>query len=646
MVGLSVLTGVNMTKDNNWTTVTKKKGTMTNETLEEKFTTMNKTKITIMIRVPSDATAEFSAAEVHIATIRELSKQDTNIIILNHKGTSQVNIHKSFGHEKYKEFFQPREKSFRNGSVQVSVAHHLLSDIKSFNKALMLPFLQKNKVYIFFNQKDGLEHFAPIGVLFGPHPELAWRQTIIDRLVTTMKADITEDDCKKLKSTIQEPNLVLTIVPQQISNPKYNQTKSIALEVRVPAAHESVYLEMIDRLNERACTLKDDEIDIILDDSIGTFFPYYAKRNKPELFEALMRKQNFAMTTTSAIPLFGFTENAREHEIEHNGMEQRVGSIIWDHPNIMAIEPTASSNNLGKYMVLVDRECKEDVEDFIDEIFNKMPELEGQPENFRKPQRGGNAFRKNRVDNISHYLKKLEDQMSFDQMMGGEDDSANSTTPPTRPRRPTISYAQATKRLTFQNETIFTQSPQENTTNSQQTMTTTMSTLTQSSLNEAINNLRKETENSINDLRKELKSEVKNMESSIATAVITAIKENTPKNMEVEQLESESTDSSHTATTTKSMLDRLDSLTHIVQLLAEKVQDIAEIQEENANKRARSLDPTSRKILQSPSRTKEKDTSTQSPPAKLPRPTARTPPPKLPLPPNGIPKSTGTQEGN
>jgi hypothetical protein len=238
---------------------------------------MKKTKITIMIRVPREATAEFSAAEVHIATIRELSKQDANLIVLNHKGSSQVNIHKSFGHEKYKEFFQTCEKSFRNGSVQVSIAHHLLSDIQSFNKALLLPFLKKNKVYLFFNQKDGLEHFAPIGVLFGPHPELAWRQTIDDRLVNTMKADITEEDCKKLNSTIQEPNLVLTIVPQMISNVKHNQTKSIALEVQVPAAHESVHLEMIDRLNERACTLKNDEIDIILDDSIGTFFPYYAK---------------------------------------------------------------------------------------------------------------------------------------------------------------------------------------------------------------------------------------------------------------------------------------------------------------------------------------------------------------------------------
>jgi hypothetical protein len=99
----------------------------------------------------------------------------------------------------------------------------------------------------------------------------------------TMKADITDDDCKKLNSTIQDPNIVLTVIPQQISNPKYNQTKSIALEVRVLAAHESTYLEILDRLNERACTLMEDEIDIILDDSIGTFFPYYAKKSKPQL---------------------------------------------------------------------------------------------------------------------------------------------------------------------------------------------------------------------------------------------------------------------------------------------------------------------------------------------------------------------------
>jgi hypothetical protein len=260
------------------------------------------------------------------------------------------------------------------------VAHHLLSEVTSFNKALLLPFFfLKNKVFIFFNQKDGLEHFAPIGVLFGPHPELSWRQTIIKRMEKMMKADITDEDCKKLNSTIQDPNIVLTVVPQQISNPKHNQTKSIALEVRVPAAHELTYLEILDRLNERACILQEDEINIILDDSIGTFFPYYAKKISQSCLT--LRKQNFAMNSTSAIPLFGYTINAQETKIKHNGMEQRVASIIWDHPHILAIELTVSSNTIGKFMVLVDREMKDDVEEFLDGVFAKeIPELEGPPE--------------------------------------------------------------------------------------------------------------------------------------------------------------------------------------------------------------------------------------------------------------------------
>jgi hypothetical protein len=171
-----------------------------------------------MIRVPNDAAADYSAAEVHFATLRELGKQDANMIVLDHKGTSQVNIHRSFGQEKYIKMFQPREKPFRNGSTQVSIAHHLLSDTQNFNKALLLSFLKKNNVYIFFNQKDGLKHFTTIGVLFGPHPELAWRQTIVERLEKMMKADITIEDCQKLQSTIQESNIVILIVPQQVSN--------------------------------------------------------------------------------------------------------------------------------------------------------------------------------------------------------------------------------------------------------------------------------------------------------------------------------------------------------------------------------------------------------------------------------------------
>jgi hypothetical protein len=56
----------------------------------------------------------------------------------------------------------------------------------------MLPFLQKNKVFIFFNQKVGLEHFSAIGIFFGPHPELTWRQNISDRVEKTIAPSSTD----------------------------------------------------------------------------------------------------------------------------------------------------------------------------------------------------------------------------------------------------------------------------------------------------------------------------------------------------------------------------------------------------------------------------------------------------------------------
>jgi hypothetical protein len=245
-----------------------------------------------------------------------------------------------------------------------------------------------------------------------------------------------------------------------------------------------VYLKILDRLNERAVTMAKDEIDIILDDSIGQFFPYYAKQNKPELFDSLMRKQNHEMSTrTSAIPIFGYTQEARDTEIEYKGMHSMLQTIVWNHPHIYAIKPTASSIKLGKYMVLVDRE----VEDFLDEVFNIVPELKEYPENFKKPQRSGNSFRKNQINNISNYLKSLKEKFEMDIQMGGDDNSDYTQSPPMRTRHPTISYAQATKHLTFKGKSVM-KDPKDmlNTAN---TMTTIMSTLTQVSLNEAINNL-------------------------------------------------------------------------------------------------------------------------------------------------------------
>jgi hypothetical protein len=175
----------------------------------------------------------------------------------------------------------------------------------------MIPFLKKHRVFILFNQKDGLEHFTAIRVMFGPHPELTWRQDIIEKIEKTMKADITEEDCKELGTNLQSPKIVISMVPQQISNPKYAKTTSIALEIRVPADHEKTYLEILDRLNERASNLDDGEVDITLDDRLGMFFPYYAKRSGPKLYDSLMKKQNTDMNCISAIPIFGLTTAGR-----------------------------------------------------------------------------------------------------------------------------------------------------------------------------------------------------------------------------------------------------------------------------------------------------------------------------------------------
>jgi hypothetical protein len=232
--------------------VQSKKSSLNNiskERLETMRAAMKQTKVTVVFRVPPDTDEGYSAAETHLNTIRELSKQDSNLVVLDSKGINHVNIHKAFIEEKYKEAFNPREKKLPNGMIQVSVAHHVLSEVENFNKTLLIPFLKKNRAYIHFNQKDGgLEHFSAIGVLFGPHPELSWRDDLVDKIKNMMKAEIMEEECTKINTMLQQPKIVLSMIPQTISNPKYKETKSIALEIRVPAEHETVYLNILDRL--------------------------------------------------------------------------------------------------------------------------------------------------------------------------------------------------------------------------------------------------------------------------------------------------------------------------------------------------------------------------------------------------------------
>jgi hypothetical protein len=258
----------------------------------------------------------------------------------------------------------------------------------------MYSFLQKHKVFIYFNQREGLEHFSAIGVLFGPHPDYSWRQDTIDSLEMTIKAELSPEEREQLTKN-SNTQVIIQLTPQQINNNRHSKVTSVALEVRVPAEHARIYTEILNRLNERASLLEKGEVDIVLDSRIGVFFPYYAKSERPQLFERLMRKQNSEMSSSSVIPVFGLTDNARYTIIEvQNGNKMSLNAAILAHPNIRKIEKTASSTEIGKYLLIIDRYMKEQAEDYVDDIFELIPELNDHPANFKRPQSGGNAFKK------------------------------------------------------------------------------------------------------------------------------------------------------------------------------------------------------------------------------------------------------------
>jgi hypothetical protein len=172
-------------------------------------------------------------------------------------------------------------------------------------------------------------------------------------------------------------------------------------------------------------------------------------------------------------------------------------------------------------------------------------------------------------------------------------------------------------------------------------MTTSLSTLTQDSLNEAMEQIRKETAQSIKNLRQELQTDVLSMENNIAEAVIKALKTPSAISMETEnydEMSSQSTAYETTTTTLKTLEEKFDSLSMMVKMLAERLSEIVENQEANQHKRNRPEESPMKQILKMPS-TRQ---LAQSPPSKLPR--AMNPQPPNTPPPHGIPHSAGTRE--
>jgi hypothetical protein len=243
-----------------------------------------------------------------------------------------------------------------------------------------------------------------------------------------MKAELTPDERKAMTKNDQA-QVVVQLTPQPINNSKFSKVLSVALEVRVPTEHARIYTAVLDRLNERASLLEQGDVDIILDPKIGVFFPYYAKSERPQLFERLMRKQNSNMSSSSVIPVFGLTKQASSTIVkDQNGKKLTVSEAILIHPNIRKIEKTASSAELGKYLLIINRYVKEQAENYIDSIFELVPELENQPANFKRPQRGGNAFKKARINSINNFLNKLEEKIDNENLMYANNDE--DTTPP------------------------------------------------------------------------------------------------------------------------------------------------------------------------------------------------------------------------
>jgi hypothetical protein len=200
--------------------------------------------------------------------------------------------------------------------------------------------------------------------------------------------------------------------------------------------------------------------------------------------------------------------------------------------------------------------------------------------------------------------------------MLGDDDEEDST-PPKRSKRFTISYAQATKRLSFNNESILT--PPKTVQAYPTTAMTTTSTLTQESLEESLRRFRIETDNSIETFRNEIQDKFMNMEDLIVAVVTKAVRIPTPE-INTQCAPNDTNSNYSTAQdsnyTTSSLTDKVDNLTEIVLLLTKDLKELKADRERESSKRIRSPFPTPPKTN---TQKEDDDSPNKSPPPKQQR---------------------------
>jgi hypothetical protein len=235
----------------------------------EQELSMKKVKVTFAVRVPKDTT-NFSPAKLHIGALHEIHKFDGSLIVFNHSGEAKVNFETSMSDTQYKENFQPVEKRIGRVPGWISITHEIyLTNKASECKEAIFSYLKKNKIFLYINQKHGLEHFAAIGALFGPNPDYTWRDELATLLIDTIKPIVTEEEKQILGVTAaNKPKLMLSLNIQAIGNKINDQTTtSVALEVRVPTEHKKTYIDVIERLYE-----KEQDEEIVVPNKLGKFF--------------------------------------------------------------------------------------------------------------------------------------------------------------------------------------------------------------------------------------------------------------------------------------------------------------------------------------------------------------------------------------
>jgi hypothetical protein len=399
---------------------------------------------TFAVRVPKDTT-NFSPAKLHIEALHEIHKHDESIIVFDYSGKEKVNFEIAMTDTKYKETFHPVEKRIGRNPGWISISHEIFLTIKTSEcKEKIFPFLKKNKIFLYINQKPGLEHFAAVGVLFGPNPDFTWRDELATILIETMKPIVTDEEKQILGATVtNEPKIILSLNIQAIGN---QTTTSVALEVRVPTELKKNYINIIERMYEKA-----QEGEIVIPNKLGKFFPYYMKSKMPEVFNYLMRQQNAEMMNTTIIPIFGYTPDVQKQQINVDGESTTVELAMATTQNIIRIEATPSTWNLHKYLVVVKTDKKPSVLKAIQHIFRQIDgPLGNQPKNFPIPRcSGSKKIIKNAptpaedtdIDKTTTaYMVSLETLA-----LANNPQDAGPSSPPKRHRKLTISYASAAK---------------------------------------------------------------------------------------------------------------------------------------------------------------------------------------------------------